>query len=291
MIQYALLRLLMAASLLLPGRVLIAGANVLGTLAWYLVPRLREVTMDHMRHALGPLASRRKCARAARGCVRSAARYYIDLVHGPLQPPDRQFDAVESIDGLAALFAATERSCGAIVVSAHVGCPESMMRAFGHLGLNLMVLTEPLRPPRLHALVHALRAAPGVRVVPVDLGGMRTAVAHLRAGGVLALLADRDVLGTGRAVSFFGERALLPAGAVELSLRTGAPLLPGFVLRGPHGGVRITIEQPLPRPRRGDRAADVAAGHQLLAAALEQGIARAPEQWFALRPIWAGLAR
>ncbi|MSQ28879.1 MAG: hypothetical protein EXR68_00080 [Dehalococcoidia bacterium] len=293
MSQYLLLRALAWSGGVLSARVLFAAADILGTLAWYLVPRLRTVTLHHMRHALGPLASPRQCARAARGCVRSAARYYVDLVRGPHVPPGNGFDLVERVDGLDRLFVAIERGCGVIVVSAHLGSPESMARAFGHIGIDLMVLTEPLRPPRVHELVHALRATPGVRFMPADLGGVRAAMAHLRSGGVLAMLADRDVLGSGRPVLFFGERARLPAGPVELALRTGAALLPTFVLRTPHKRLLITFEAPLALsrsvPKSTERAADVAAGHRLLAAALERGIAGAPEQWFPLDPIWHGL--
>lgn len=302
MSQYLLLRALAKAGGVLPARVLFAAADILGTLAWYLVPRLRAVTLDHMRHVLGPHASMRDCAQAARGCVRSAARYYVDLMRGPHLPPGSGFDAVACVDGLDRLFTAIERGCGVIVVSAHLGNPESMARAFGHIGIDLMVLTEPLHPPRVHALVHALRATPGARFVPADLRGVRAAIEHLRGGGVLAVMADRDVLGSGQPVAFFGERARLPAGPVELALRTGATVLPAFVLRAPGERLRIVFEPPLALPRgvphsapqsapqSGNRAAKVAAGHRLLAAALERGIVRAPDQWFPLDPIWSGLA-
>ncbi|MBM4416596.1 MAG: lipid A biosynthesis acyltransferase, partial [Chloroflexi bacterium] len=90
--------------------------------------------------------------------------------------------------------------------------------------------------------------------------------------------------------AFFGERAPLPAGAAELALRTGAALVPAFVLRD-DGGFRIVIDPPLALSRTADRAADLATAHRAAAAALECGIARAPDQWFALKPVWSGLAR
>ena len=168
----------------------------------------------------------------------------------------------------------------------HVGNPEQLMRAIGRLGFDVLVLTEPLSPPALHRLVHELRQAPGVRFVPADRSGVRQAIEQLRRGGMLGVLADRDVLGSGRLLPFFGAPARLPTGAVELALRMNARLIVGFV-RPPGGGrVRVTLDPPLALRRTGDREADVAAGMAELLTALEGGIRAAPEQWFVLHPVW-----
>ena len=101
--------------------------------------------------------------------------------------------------------------------------------------------------------------------------------------------ADRDVLGSGREVTFFGERTRLPAGPVELALRTGAALVPTYVLRTRRERVRLIVEEPLVLPSTGEREADVTSGHRVLAEALERGIRRAPGQWLPLEPVWRGL--
>ena len=44
---------------------------------------------------------------------------------------------------------------------------------------------------------------------------------------VICLISDRDILGGGIEVEFFGERTTMPGGPATLALRTGAPLLPG----------------------------------------------------------------
>jgi KDO2-lipid IV(A) lauroyltransferase len=142
----------------------------------------------------------------------------------------------------------------------------------------------------VHDLVHEVRASPGVRFVPADLKGVREALAHVRKGGVLAILADRDIMRNGPPVTFFGERARLPSGPIELALRTHAPVLPAFVLRASGDRYRVFIDPPLDFERTGNREADLAAGMRNLAATLEVGIRRAPEQWFPLQPIWSGLA-
>lgn len=288
-LHFAAIWLLVRVCGRLPARLLAGAADVLGTVAWFASRRLRRVTGDHMRHVLGPYTPRWDRDRAARGCVRTTARYYADFARGPYVPPGSELDRLVAADGIDRFFDAFDHGCGVIVVSAHVGNPEFILRAVAHLGLPLMAVTERLHPPRLDALVGAVRRAPGARLVAADVAGARAALEHLRAGGVLALLADRDVTGSGRAVTFFGERARLPVGVVELALRTGAPVIPAFVLRE-GDRLRLAIDPPLALPRSGDREGDLAAGMRLLAAALEAGIRRAPDQWFALSPVWSGLA-
>ena len=187
------------------------------------------------------------------------------------------------------LFDAWDQGCGVLLVSAHLGNPEIITQALGPFELAPMVLTEPLQPPRLHEFVHRVREHAGVAFVPANRPGIRRAVAHLRAGGVLGMLADRDVLGSGRPIPFFGERAVLPWGAVELARRTGAPLVTGFVYRSGIASYRVVLAPPLDIPRTTDRDADIREGMQLVVARLEQGIRRAPEQWFALSPVWSGI--
>lgn len=285
--RYLSLRALIAAGGALPPALLDALAALAGTLAWVCTARVRAVTRDHMRHVLGTVP-RATLDRAARGCVRTTARYWADFAR-TAHDKQHALDALREVEGIEHFFAAYDRGCGLVVLSAHLGNPEALAGALGGMGFPLLIVTEPLRPPRVHELVHVARAAPGVRFVPAGMTAVREALTHLRAGGIVALLGDRDVTGTGTLTPFFGERAALPSGAVELALRTGAPLVPAFLLRRRGGGYRAVILPPIDLPRTGDHATDVTAGMRLAARALETGIRLAPEQWFPMQPVWQGL--
>ncbi|MEE8337592.1 MAG: lysophospholipid acyltransferase family protein [Dehalococcoidia bacterium] len=277
----------------LPAAALYLGADIAGTLGWYASAAVRATTRDHMRHVLSrgaegaPSAS--EVDRAARGAVRSAARYYADFARTAHLAPGEAFAEVESFDGINHYFEASDRGCGVILFSAHVGSPEYIFRSASYLGLDMVVLTEVLSPPRVHDFMHAARAVPGVQFVPADGAGLRTVLATLRAGGTVAILGDRDIQGSGKPVLFFGERAALPSGPVQLALRTHAALIPVAGRRLGPARFSVTMGAPLELPRSGEREADQAAGMRIFARALEQIIAEAPEQWFALHPVWSGL--
>lgn len=273
-----------------PRPVIYALADIGGMVLWVGSSRIRRTTTDHMHHVLGVRSSAHERARAARGCARTAARYYADFCRGPHRSQSAAFDDIESIEGLEHWYEAYDRGCGLIVCSAHLGNPENFARATAQLGFPLLVLTEPLSPPRVNAFVHRVRSTPGARFAPVSLTAVRDAITHLRGGGVLALLGDRDVLHSGHPTTFFGERARLPTGAVDLALRTGAPILPAFAVRTEAGRFRVYIDPAFVLKRTGNREADLEAGMRTMAAALEAGIRRAPDQWFPLQPVWSGLA-
>ena len=290
MIAATVLRVWIEAFGRLPLAALYTIADTAGTVAWFVSQRLRDVTMDHMRHVHGGGAGPKTLARDARGNVRSAMRYWADMAYSAHVPPAATMDRIEAIDGIDGFFEAYDRGCGVVLVSAHLGNPETLIRAIGPLGIDVLVLTEPLSPPAVHELVHAVRQAPGVRFVPADRSGVRLAIQQLRAGNVLAILADRDVLGTGHPQPFFGERARMPRGAVELALRTGSPIVTGFGRRTSAEGMRVSLDPPLYLERSGDREADVEEGMRRVTRALEAGIRASPDQWFALQPVWRGLA-
>ncbi len=276
----------------LPGGVLYAGADFVAALAWHLSPRLQATTRDHMRHVLadgtGEPVVASNVDSAAHGVVRNAARYYVDLARAPRLTAVEAFDEVRDFEGVNHFFEAYDRGCGVILLSAHLGSPEYIFRAASYLGLEMVVLVEVLSPPQVHALMDRVRATPGVRFVPADRGGVREALETLRAGGIVAILGDRDIQDAGISVPFFGERASLPAGPVQLALRTNAALLPIFGLREGAARYRVEFHAPLEFERSGDREIDLAAGMRQVAGALERGIAAAPEQWFALHAVWSG---
>ncbi|MCK9487254.1 MAG: hypothetical protein M0R73_11245 [Dehalococcoidia bacterium] len=289
MLRYWLLRALVEVGGRVPVRITYGLGAVGGNLAWYLSPRIRRATRDHMRHVLGRDADSAEVDRLARSCVRTNLYYYADFVRFGHIPDDARtsiFDSFDEVHGLDALFEALDQGKGVVLVGAHLGNGEVLARAAGPFGICIAIVTERLSPPRLHDYVHHVRGARGVRFLPADLTGLRASIAHLRAGGSLGLLVDRDVLGTAEPFPFFGERAPIPAGAVELARRTGAPMIGAWIPRTGPARYALHLEPiPLPEPT-GDREVDLERGMRAMVTALEGAIRRWPGQWFPISAIW-----
>jgi lauroyl/myristoyl acyltransferase len=112
----------------------------------------------------------------------------------------------------------------------------------------------------------------------------RTLAERLRAGGLVCLVADRDLSASGLEVSFFGETAELPSGPARLAARTGALLVPAFPSFTPDGWA-ATLGDPIPVPVNAGRDG-IATATQTLADALAALIATAPQDWHMLQRVW-----
>jgi lauroyl/myristoyl acyltransferase len=144
-------------------------------------------------------------------------------------------------------------------------------------------VAQRLRPDSLYRRFVAHRAALGFEVVAAEEGRVahRALTARLRSGGVVCLLADRDLSGRGAPVRLFGEPARLPTGPAQLAALTGAlliPVYPGFTA----DGWTLRMADPVPVGRRHD----LGAATQAVADAFAGQIAAAPADWHALQPIW-----
>jgi phosphatidylinositol dimannoside acyltransferase len=270
----------------LPGPVAGTLAMVVGMSLGRLGGQRREMYLRHIRRILGPDLSEAEAQDWVRRAFMSYAQYWFEAARLPSTPPSvvAQHMVIESgwehvIDGMAA-------GRGVIMALPHVGSWEWGGYWLSIQGYPMVSVAEPVEPRELYEWFLDQRQAMGLTIFPLDDGVGTPLLRSLREGRLVGLLCDRDLVGNGVEVEFFGEKTTLPAGPALLALRTGAPLLPTAVYSGPgreHVGV---IGAPLPVERSGRLRDDVARVTQLVATALEGLIQRAPEQWHVFQPNW-----
>ena len=194
-----------------------------------------------------------------------------------------RFRLEEGEDHLRAAFALGR---GIVMALPHVGSWEWGGYWLALEGMPMTAVVERLEPPRLFEWFVAQRKAMGLTAVALGEGSSAALLRALKNGEVAGLVTDRDLVGNGVEVEFFGERTTLPAGAAMLALRTGAPLVPVAVYSGPghwHTGV---VHAPVDTTRRGSLREDIARVTQELATIFEGDIRRRPEQWHLYQPNW-----
>jgi phosphatidylinositol dimannoside acyltransferase len=111
----------------------------------------------------------------------------------------------------------------------------------------LCTVAERLRPERLFDEFVAYRRTLGMEILPLTGGAppVRRLEDWLRDGGLVCLLADRDMSRNGVEVDLCGHRARVPRGPAVLSLRTGAPLVPVTLHYG-EDTMTLTFHGPVP---------------------------------------------
>jgi phosphatidylinositol dimannoside acyltransferase len=193
-------------------------------------------------------------------------------------------------EGLEHLREAFNDQKGVVIALPHIGSWEWGGAFLNTIGMPMTAIAEQLEPPELFELFRSKRESVGIHIEPLNDNAGKVLLNTLQQGGIVGLVADRDIVGGGIEVDFFGHRVTLPAGPATLALRTGAPLLVAACFQGPKHQHHAVISAPLSSVREGRFREDVERVTQLVARELEHLIRRAPEQWHVLEPRFGAIS-
>ena len=133
-------------------------------------------------------------------------------------PVEHALAAVRNVEGARLLEA--DRGC--LLLGPHVGNWE-LLNHWVARRMPFTVLFDPEGPPQLMAWLRQRRARSGARLHPLGPGGLRAALAALRAGEAVGLLPDQvPARDAGVHVPFFGAPALTMTLVQRLLRRSGA---------------------------------------------------------------------
>ena len=108
----------------------------------------------------------------------------------------------------------------------------------------------------------------------------------LKENGLLGILADQDTDKVdGVFADFFGMPAYTPTGPVTLALKTGASILPCFIVRE-NNHHTIYVEEPLALTVTGEREKDLKVNINLCNKIIESYIRKYPAQWVWMHQRW-----
>ncbi|MFJ8334092.1 phosphatidylinositol mannoside acyltransferase [Streptomyces sp. NPDC094437] len=148
-------------------------------------------------------------------------------------------------------------------------------------------VAERLKPESLYDRFVAYREGLGMEVLPHSGGSaFGTLARRLRDGGLVCLVAERDLSASGVEVTFFGERTRIPAGPALLAQQTGALLMPVTLWYDDSPVMRGRVHPAIEVPESGTRAEKTSVMAQALADAFASGIADHPEDWHMLQRLW-----
>ncbi|MCX4646681.1 phosphatidylinositol mannoside acyltransferase [Streptomyces sp. NBC_01446] len=234
-----------------------------------------------------PDASPERLKQLSKAGMRSYLRYWMESFRLPSWSADRVrngFD-IEDVhhltDGLA-----SDR--GVILALPHLGNWDlAGAWVTTELETPFTTVAERLKPETLYDRFVAYRESLGMEVLPHEGGSaFGTLARRLRAGGLVCLVADRDLSESGVEVKFFGDTARMPAGPAILAQQTGALLLPVTLWYDESPVMHGRIHAPIEVPETGTRAEKTSVMTQALADSFATGIADHPEDWHMLQRLW-----
>lgn len=241
----------------------------------------------NLRRLVGPEATDAQLRALSRAGMRSYMRYYYEMFRLPAMSEEHVLGRTRAT-GIEVLEKHVRSGRGVVAALPHMGNWDHAGAWIALRGTPLTTVAQRLRPESLFQRFTAYRESLGMEVLPLTGGSgtVGTLARRLREGGLVCLLADRDISGTGLEVDFFGERARVPAGPAALALNTGAALMPvSLWYDGPYWNIRVHDE--IPVAGGATRAERVQATTQELVRVFEGAIAEHPEDWHMLQPVFS----
>ncbi|MFF8276237.1 phosphatidylinositol mannoside acyltransferase [Streptomyces lateritius] len=234
-----------------------------------------------------PDATPERLAELSRAGMRSYMRYWMESFRLPAWSSERVESGVD-IKDVHHLKDGLASGRGVIVALPHLANWDlAGVWVTRSLGVPFTTVAERLKPETLFDRFVAYRESLGMEVLPHTGGAaFGTLARRLRAGGLICLVADRDLSASGTEVTFFGETARMPGGPAMLAQQTGAVLLPATLWYDDTPVMKGRIHAPVDVPESGTRAEKTSVMTQALADAFATGITDHPEDWHMLQRLW-----
>lgn len=256
---------------LLPFPVISAISRALAWLWWILPSRRKRIAKANLHLALGSKVSKAILRKAMETSIRNLLESvrFLHMAEDELRQRVR-------IEGLEDLQEAREGGKGIVAVSCHLGNFPLLCARLSLEGLKVGVVAKmPRNRPMARFLSRKMRE---LGLVFID-GSQRHRAAkqglrHLREGGVLYLQLDQNPPYDEAMVPFFGYPVPTYMGPVVLAKRTGATVMPIFIVSEAPGRHVVIVERPY--RLKGDLMQDLEALNRII----EVYIRRFPEQWW-----------
>jgi KDO2-lipid IV(A) lauroyltransferase len=269
----------------LPRRLARAAGEAIATIAYALHNRLRRVGRRNLELAFPemPAAEREAVLRQEYRHLGWLLAEFCQMSSYTLATASR-FIRTEGLDHY---LRARDRGKGVLVLTGHLGAWE--LSSFYHslAGHPMGMVIRRLDNPLVDSLVNNIRCQHGNRVLHKD-DFARGLIGAMRAGETVGILMDTNMTPPqGLFVPFFGVEACTASGLARVALKTGAAVLPGFMIwedRERQYVLRFGPELTL--ADTGDSEADAASNTALFTAVIEETIRQYPSQWLWMHRRW-----
>ena len=194
---------------------------------------------------------------------------------------------IVEIDGAEHFDSAQRRGKGVLFLTGHMSAWELAPFAHALYGHPLHFLVRPVANARVDELINRYRCLSGNR--PIEKNRSARAILKVLAdGGTVGILADTNTsLEEGVFADFFGRPASTTSGLARIALRTGAAVIPGFLMwDAAQKKYRLQFGPALDLVRTGDEDSDVRQNTARFTAVIEAYVRRHPDQWLWVHKRW-----
>jgi KDO2-lipid IV(A) lauroyltransferase len=261
----------------------------LGSFGYRLLRTQRRRSLKNLARVFGQEKSPHELERIAAAMFENFFRSGFECVAYANLPVLEKKEYVQII-GKEKLEEALGFGRGVIALTAHMGNFLILMTRLSLEGYDVDLLVKKMRDKKVEQGLQDLRMELNISTIYVNpkIQSARACLGALKNNHVLVLLGDQKQRKTGVDVTFFGKPAKAAAGPISLSIATGAPVLPMFMVRNPDQITHtLMIEAPLEPTRTGSRMKDIEINVQKYTDVIQSYVQKYPDQWTWNHKRWA----
>jgi KDO2-lipid IV(A) lauroyltransferase len=256
-----------------------------GRIAFYILKRRRSVALTNIKRVFSNSdVSWQK--RIAKKCFENMGTNFIELLLVPYLSR-AEYNLRFSIEDRRFADEALKMHRGLIALVFHYANWEIMGITSRFFENDVIALARPLKKHvKLNNFLNSLRISTGLKILP-NINTSRDIMRCLKEDNIIAILADqREKRSRGVFVELFGEKAPTSRGIAMIGMKTGAPVIPFYLVR--KGFLRYTLVcgKPIDMERKGNIEELIHKNTRKINAFLETIILKHPEEWFWVHRRW-----
>lgn len=251
----------------------------------YLIPlKHRKIIFANLRFAFKE-KSEKEISKLAKSVYQNLTLSFFEVLTLPSEP--RGYNQAIEVLGLENLDQALLPGKGVIAISCHLGNFVLLGEKIASLGYPFTLVMRDPKDKRVAKFFRKVSDKQEVKVIldrPIT-ACVRSCFASLKKREILYLMLDQNVSEGGVFVNFFGKEASTHTGPVVFSLKTGAAIIPMFIVRKDNHH-QIIIEPEVKLKKFSNYEEDLLGNTAVLSEIIESFIRRYPEQWWWLHQRW-----
>ncbi|MFH0855889.1 MAG: lysophospholipid acyltransferase family protein [Candidatus Omnitrophota bacterium] len=275
-----------AAVNIMPARFLYSFANFVSSLAYRFAVKQKRIALESLSFAFGREKTGLELDRIIRDCFTFMAKSAVELMFffdKPLILKKRV-----TLVGRENLDSALSKGCGVVLVSAHFGNFPLLLGRLAVEGYAAGGIMKPMHDKRVEGIFLEKRRKFGVKTIYSQPRNtcVNNTIQALRNNELVFIPIDQNFGTGGIFVNFFGRKAATAAGPVVFAQRTGAALLPCFIVRQPDDTHKIIFEPEVMLKEGKDAQDTVLINIQALTDVIEAYIRKYPAEWGWIHRRW-----
>lgn len=293
MLRYLLYRLGQFLALAIPIKICYRLAIFFADLRFIFAYQDRKFVLANLK-SIFPEKSLKEIRKIRRSMFRNFAKYLVDFFRFE-KINDEFIKKNVTFENIHYVNETLKKGKGAILLTAHLGNWELGGVVTSISKYPLWAIALPHKHKRTNDFFNKQRESKGLKVIPLGKA-VRQSLFILKKNNLLAVVGDKDFTNErGIVVDFLNRETSLPKGPAAFCLISGAPIIPGFMLRNPDDSFTLRFEKPIDLNKTVDfdehhfKKPDETKMHEIAIqykSIIESYVRKYPDQWYMFRPYW-----